>query len=87
MNIELSEYETEFLNELVAEGKYPSAEEAVHQILGQRMFENDDLMWAKPLVDEALANLENGAPTYTLEEIEAETREHLNQLRNASPHG
>jgi antitoxin ParD1/3/4 len=46
----------------VEEGEFPSIEAAVRQILDDRMAGEGeyDLDWAKPLIDEALAEVERG---------------------------
>ena len=52
------------LNALVASGDFASVEEAARTLLDERLagreIEDDDLAWAKPLVDEGLAALERG---------------------------
>jgi antitoxin ParD1/3/4 len=60
------------LQALVARGEYTSVEDAARQLLDERLLErlieeNDDLSWAKPYVDEALASLARGE-AMTLEE-------------------
>ena len=48
------------LNALVASGDFASVEEAARQLIDDRMAElagNDDLAWAKPLVDEARTDI------------------------------
>ncbi len=48
----------------VARGEFASVEEAVTRLIDERIaernIEDDDLAWAKPLVDEALAGVERG---------------------------
>ncbi len=47
-----------WINAHVARGDFPSAEEAVRQLVDERIaersIEDDDLLWAKPLVDDAM---------------------------------
>ena len=62
----------------VAAGDFPSVEEAARRLIDERIAERDlddfgDLSWAKPLVDEALAQVERGE-VITLEEFEEHLR-------------
>ncbi len=58
MTITLTPEQMEWINAHVARGDFPSAEEAVRQLVDERIaersIEDDDLLWAKPLVDDAL---------------------------------
>jgi antitoxin ParD1/3/4 len=59
----------------VAHGDFASAEAAVRQLLDASMadyamIEQDDLVWAKPYVDEAIAQVERGE-VLTLDEHNA----------------
>jgi antitoxin ParD1/3/4 len=58
----------------VESGDFPSVEAAVRQLIDERIaelaLEEDDLAWAKPLVDEGLADLERG-DVVTLEQHKA----------------
>jgi antitoxin ParD1/3/4 len=49
---------------LVERGEFASVDEAMRQLIderiAERMIEEDDLAWAKPLVDEALAAVARG---------------------------
>ena len=71
MVLELTPEQEAWVSAHVAKGDFPSAEEAVRQLLAERIaeivLEEDDLAWAKPLVDEGLADLERGA-VLTLDE-------------------
>jgi antitoxin ParD1/3/4 len=64
MTITLTPEQLAWINAHVARGDFPSAEEAARQLIderiAQRLIEDDDLAWAKPLVDEALAEAERG---------------------------
>jgi antitoxin ParD1/3/4 len=64
MTITLTADQEARLKALVASGDFASIEEAAGTLLDERVaereFENDDLAWAKPLVDEGLAALERG---------------------------
>jgi antitoxin ParD1/3/4 len=72
MTITLTPKQQEWIAAHVARGDFPSIEEAVRQLIDERIAEreldeNDDLAWAKPYVDEGLAALERG-DVITLEE-------------------
>jgi antitoxin ParD1/3/4 len=64
MTITLRPEQLAWINPHVARGDFPSVEEAVRQLVGeriaQRLIEDDDLSWAKPLVDKAVAEVERG---------------------------
>jgi antitoxin ParD1/3/4 len=71
MNITLPREQQEWLEAQVKAGAYDSIDEAVASIVAEYMhLDVDDLAWAKPLVDEALASVERGQ-TMTLEEYRA----------------
>ena len=74
MTISLTPEQQEWLTAHVARGDFASVEEAVRQLLDERMaeraIEDDDLAWAKPHVDEALAEVARGE-FLTFEEHEA----------------
>jgi antitoxin ParD1/3/4 len=72
MNITLRPEQTAQLQALVTRGECASIEDAARQLIDERLAErsieeNDDLSWAKPYVDEALASLARGEGM-TLEE-------------------
>jgi antitoxin ParD1/3/4 len=64
------------LSAFVARGDFPSIEEAARQMLDERLaerdLEEDDLAWAKPYVEEALAEAAKGR-VISREEHEART--------------
>jgi antitoxin ParD1/3/4 len=64
MNISLTSDQEAWIDARVASGVFASAEDAVRQLLDDRVaelsIEEDDLAWAKPLVDEALAQVDRG---------------------------
>jgi antitoxin ParD1/3/4 len=64
MTITLTPEQMAWINAHVARGDFPSAEEAVRQLIDERIaersIEDDDLLWAKPLVDKAVAEAERG---------------------------
>jgi antitoxin ParD1/3/4 len=74
----------------VATGAFASVEEAARQLIDERIAElardvgdeQDDMAWAKPLVDEGLAALERGDFT-TLEEHKARNAARLAARRLA----
>lgn len=65
MSISLTPKQHEWLTAHVARGDAQSIEEAVRQLIDERIAErsaeeSDDMAWAKPLVDEALAAIARG---------------------------
>ncbi len=69
----------------VARGDFASFEDAARQLIDEALVEralaeNDDLEWAKPAVDEALAEVERGEEI-TLEEHEARNDARLAAMR------
>jgi antitoxin ParD1/3/4 len=74
MTITLTPEQQEWLAAHVAAGDFASVEDAARQLIDERIaereIENDDMAWAKPYVDEALAQVERGE-VITLEEHEA----------------
>ncbi|MGO9545573.1 MAG: hypothetical protein ACLPPF_12380 [Rhodomicrobium sp.] len=85
MIITLKPDQEAWLNARVANGEYASVEEAVCQLIDERIAECvagefDDLAWAKPLVDEALADVALGR-VMTLEEHKARTRTRLAEAK------
>jgi antitoxin ParD1/3/4 len=68
MNIRLPPAQQEWLEAQVAKGEFVSIEDAVQQMIAERMaFDADDMAWAKPYIDEARAEVERGH-VMTLEE-------------------
>jgi antitoxin ParD1/3/4 len=72
MTITLSPEQVAQLQAFVTRGEFASIEDAARQLIDERLAErsieeNDDLSWAKPYVDEALAELARGEGM-TLEE-------------------
>lgn len=76
MDIQLTPEQMAWLDGLVASRRFTSIEEAVRQLLDELMSKagsgEDDLDWAKPLVDKALESVANGH-IVTLEEHRAHT--------------
>ena len=84
MLITLTPEQEVWLRARVASGDYTSIEEAARLLLDERIaereLEQDDLSWAKPLVDEGLAALEGGQ-TMPLEEHKARNAARLAALK------
>jgi antitoxin ParD1/3/4 len=84
MTITLTADQEARLNALVASGDDASVEEAARTLLDERLaerdIEDDDLAWAKPLVDEGLAALERGE-FMSLEEHKARNAARLAALK------
>lgn len=81
MTITLPPEQQEWLEAQVKAGYYDSIEEAVASIVAEHMhLEVDDLAWAKPLVDEAIASLDRGEGM-TLEEYRARMDERFGKLK------
>ncbi len=65
MAISLTPEQQAWLTAHVSRGDFSSIEDAVRQLIDERMAERaaeerDDLAWAKPYVDEALADVADG---------------------------
>jgi antitoxin ParD1/3/4 len=65
MTITLTPEQQARLEAYVARGDFPSIEDAARQLIEERLNERaieegDDLAWAKPYVDEALAEIARG---------------------------
>ena len=58
MQIQLTKEHEDWLREQVAAGRFPSLEEAVAEAIDG--LKNEDLAWARPLVEEGLAELDRG---------------------------
>ena len=84
MNISLTGEQEALIKSHAEAHGFASIEEAVQDLLAEKLAEldlaGDDLAWAKPLVDEGLAQLERGQ-FMTLEEHEARNRARLAALR------
>ena len=85
MTITLKPEQEARLNALVAMGDFASIEEAARQLIDDRIAdlagEDDDLVWAKPLVDEARAEIARG-DVLTLEEHRARNAKRLAALED-----
>ena len=80
MTVNLTPQQIAWLEQVKAERGFASIDEAAQFYLAQAMLnaeplDLDDLSWAKPLVDEALADLEAGVPTIPLEEVLKDLRD------------
>jgi antitoxin ParD1/3/4 len=60
MNIQLSKEHEEWLRGQVAAGRFSSLEDAVGEAIDGLRGQGDDFAWAKPLVEEGLAELGRG---------------------------
>lgn len=75
MTITLSPDQLAWIERRVAQGEFPDVSGAVRSLLadaiaGRGEIEDDDLAWAKPLVDEALAAI-GRCETMNLDQFEA----------------
>lgn len=81
MTITLPREQQEWLEAQVKAGYYDSIEDAVASIVAEHMqLDIDDMSWAKPLVDEALASLDRGEGM-TLEEYRRRMDERFGKLK------
>ena len=81
MNITLSREQQEWLEAQVKAGVYDSVDDAVASIFAERMeLDIDDMAWARSLVDEGRASLEQGEGL-TLAEHLAHIDETLEKLK------
>jgi antitoxin ParD1/3/4 len=86
MTITLAPEQHARLSAYVARGDFSSVEEAVRQLLDERIFErdaeeSDDLAWARPYVDEARAEAARGNVIF-LEEHEARNDARLASIKS-----
>jgi antitoxin ParD1/3/4 len=85
MTITLHPEQEAWLKTRVESGDFASVEEAARQLIDDRIaeleLEGDDLAWAKPYVDEALAAVERGEYV-TLEEHKAHMATLLASLKS-----
>jgi antitoxin ParD1/3/4 len=86
MTISLTPKQQAWIDARVARGEFASIEEAARQLIDERILEldvdeNDDMIWAKPLADEALAEVERGE-YITLEEYRARNAARLTALKD-----
>jgi antitoxin ParD1/3/4 len=80
MTFSLTPQQQAWLTARVTRGDYPSVADAVRQLIDDRIAEEgDDLDWAKPYVDEALAAVANG-DVITREEHKARNAKRLAAL-------
>jgi len=81
MNITLPADQERWLKMRIANGEFQSAEDAVRQLIAERMIiDGDDMAWARPLVDEARAAIERGDKV-SLEEAELDIDRVLASLK------
>ncbi|MFL5253705.1 MAG: type II toxin-antitoxin system ParD family antitoxin [Rhodopila sp.] len=84
MSITLTPDQQEWINARIANGAFGSVEQAVRQLIDERIaeraIEEDDTAWAKPLVDEAIAQADRGE-VLTLEEHQARNAARITALK------
>jgi antitoxin ParD1/3/4 len=85
MRITLTPEQEAWIQAHVATGDFASIEEAARQLIDDRIAElaiddDDDMAWAKPLVEEARADIARG-DVITLEEHRARNATRLSALR------
>jgi antitoxin ParD1/3/4 len=81
MNINLPAEQERWLKARIANGEFQSAEDAVRQLIAERMIvDGDDMAWAKPLVDEARAAVARG-DTFSLKDAELDIDRVLASLK------
>ncbi len=82
MSVTLKPEQLTWIEAHVAAGDFASVEEAVRQLIDDRIAElDDDMAWAKPYVDEARAGLARGE-VMTLEEHRARNAARLAAFRD-----
>ena len=84
MTVTLTSVQLEWIKAHVARGEFPSVEDAVRQLVDERIAaheldEDGDLSWAKPFVDEGLAALGRGE-FITVEEHKARNAARLKAI-------
>ena len=87
MDIRLKPETEEWLKAQVAEGHFVSVEDAVESLviehqLTQAQLDSADLSWAKPYIDEGLADIEAGR-TVPAEQVYAEFRAKFSRSRGS----
>lgn len=80
MNITLPADQEHWLKMRIANGEFQSVEDAIRQLIADRMMaDDDDLAWAKPLVDKARLAVARGEVA-ALEEAERDIDQTLASL-------
>jgi antitoxin ParD1/3/4 len=81
MNLTLTQAQQIWLDAHIANGEFASVDDALRQLIDARMAEEefDDLAWAKPLVDEALAQVER-RQVMSLEDFNTRMDQHMAKL-------
>jgi antitoxin ParD1/3/4 len=81
MNIRLPPAQQEWLEAQIAKGEFASIEDAVRQMIAERMeLETDDLSWVRPYIDEGRAAAARG-DVVTLEEHRIRMAKLLDSLK------
>ena len=79
--MKLTPQQQEWLDSHVASGEFASVDEAIGALIDERMaLEEDDMLWAKPYVDEARESVARGA-FITLDEHRTRTARRLAALK------
>lgn len=60
MQVHLTKDDEDWLRAQVAAGRFSSLDEALAEAINSLRAEDEELAWAKPLVDEGLAELDRG---------------------------
>ena len=82
MNIVLPPAQQKWLEAQVAKGEFASLEDALQQLIAERMaVETDDLAWARPYVDQARLAADQGE-VLTLEQHEKRMEALLKTLKS-----
>lgn len=84
MSISVKPEDEAYLKRLVAEGAYASVEEAAAAAIAALRTRDDDLSWAKPFIEPALASLDRGEGS-SHEEAFGRVREHIEAARRRRP--
>ncbi len=79
MKIEIDDRRLAELRHAVSAGHFANVEEAVNSALDSFLVASEDISWAKPLVDEALAEKQRGEGI-PLDEFKLEIAAHLARL-------
>ena len=85
MTISLTPEQQAWISDRIERGDFTSIEEAARQLIDERIveraIEEDDLAWAKPLVEEALADVGRGN-VLTREEHEARVNALITSMKD-----
>jgi Arc/MetJ-type ribon-helix-helix transcriptional regulator len=79
MNITLPAEQERWLEARISTGEFQSPEDAIRQLIAERMIGDDDMAWAKPLADEARSDIARG-DAFSLEDAERDIDQTLRSL-------